>query len=239
MTAATSLNDAAAPTAAGAALARSTAICATAPVCAAEILPAVSVVGLGPGDEAYLTLMARRLIGRCEVLIGSARQLACFPHFGGEKRPLDRTLGDLAHWLASHRERRVVVLASGDPMLYGIGDYLSRHMPPGTLAIIPGISAVQYLFARLGLAMNEVYLASSHGREPDFDFLLRHAKVAMVTDRRIGPYEIARQILARALRRTLVVGENLSYPNERIHILLPEQVARAYDMNVVVILDEQ
>nr|WP_255556789.1 cobalt-precorrin-7 (C(5))-methyltransferase [Sodalis sp. dw_96] len=198
----------------------------------------MSVVGLGPGDVNYLTPRARELINRCEVLIGSPRQLACFPDFHQEKRPLDANLPALAAWLAAHREQWVVVLASGDPMLYGIGDYLSRHVD-GSPQVVPGISAVQYLFSRLGLSMNDIYLTSSHGREPDFDFVLQHAKVAMMTDRHIGPYEIAGQILARGLRRTLVVGENLSYPDERIHILSPDRVAREYAMNVVVILDEQ
>ncbi len=200
--------------------------------------PAVSVVGLGPGDSDYLIARARRLIDQCAVLVGSPRQLDCFPDFAGEKRPLG-ALAELAGWLAQQGERAVVVLASGDPLLYGIGDYLSRRLAPGRLQIVPGISAAQYLFSRLALSMNDVYLASSHGRAPDFDFLLMHPKVAMVTDDRIGPYEIARQILIRGLRRTMIIGENLSYPDERIHRLSPAQVAPHYAMNVVVILDER
>lgn len=200
---------------------------------------AISVVGLGPGNSDYLTPRAGQLIEACDVLIGSPRQLACFPAFRGEKRPLAGSLTALAAWLTAHRRQSVVVLASGDPMLYGIGDFLSRRLPAGSLCIVPGISAAQYLFSRLGWSMNEVYLTSSHGRRPDFDFLLRHPKVAMMTDRIIGPYEIAREIMARNLRRTMVIGEKLSYPDERIHLLAPEQVAREYAMNVVVILDER
>lgn len=200
---------------------------------------AISVVGLGPGNSDYLTPRAAQLIEACDVLIGSPRQLACFPAFRGAKRPLDASLPSLAAWLAAHQWQSVVVLASGDPMLYGIGDFLSRHLPAGSLCIVPGISAAQYLFSRLGWSMNDVYLTSSHGRRPDFEFLLRHRKVAMMTDRIIGPYEIAREIITRNLRRTLVIGENLSYPDERIHILPPEEVARNYAMNVVVILDER
>lgn len=199
--------------------------------------PRLSVVGLGPGDGRYLTPGARRLIDRCSLLIGSARQLACFPDFPGEKRTFGPSLAALADWLDAHAELTTVVLASGDPMLYGIGDYLGRRMGAENLHIEPGISAVQYLFSRLRLPMNEVYFASSHGRAPDFDFLLSHAKVAMVTDQHIGPHEIAREILARARPRVMIIGENLSYPDERIHRLPPERVARHYAMNVVVILD--
>lgn len=201
--------------------------------------PRVSVVGMGPGDAMYLTPGARRLVDRCAVLIGSARQLACFPDFRGEKRPLGASLAALAAWLETHPDVVTVVLASGDPLLYGIGDYLSRRLGGDGLHIEPGISAVQYLFSRVRLSMNDVYLTSSHGRAPDFDFLLAHPLVAMVTDDSIGPYEIAAQILARPRPRTMIIGENLSYPDERIHRLPPAQVARHYAMNVVVILDER
>ncbi|NDL63184.1 cobalt-precorrin-7 (C(5))-methyltransferase [Enterobacteriales bacterium SAP-6] len=197
------------------------------------------MVGLGPGDSDYLTPAARGLIDRCAVLIGSPRQLACFPDFPGEKRPLGPSLAGLVDWLGANQQVVTVVLASGDPMLYGIGDYLSRRLGPENLRIVPGISAVQYLFSRVALSMNDAYLTSSHGRAPDFDFLLAHPKVAMVTDGRIGPYEIAREILARDRRRVMIIGENLSYPDERIHRLPPERVALHYAMNVVVILDER
>lgn len=199
----------------------------------------LSVVGLGPGDNDYLTPRARRLIASCAVLIGSPRQLDCFPDFSGEKRPLDGSLEHLAQWLLAHRHVATVVLASGDPMLYGIGNFLSHRLGADNLQIVPGISAAQYLFSRLGLAMNDVLLTSSHGRAPDFEFLLAHSTVAMVTDAIVGPFEIAQQIMARPRRREIIIGENLSYPDERIHRLRPEQVGRHYAMNVVVILDER
>ncbi len=110
------------------------------------------------------------------MLIGGPRQLACFPDFPGEKRLLASSPAALAGWLAAHRDRSVVVLASGDPMLYGIGDYLSRHLAAGMLHIVPGISAVQYLFSRLGLAMNEVYLAAAMAASRISIFILQHAK---------------------------------------------------------------
>ena len=53
--------------------------------------------------------------------------------------------------------------------------------------IIPGISAVQYLCAKAGIDMNDIWLTSSHGRDVCFDELARQRKVAMVTDGRCGP----------------------------------------------------
>lgn len=66
-----------------------------------------------------------------------------------------------------------------------------------------------------------------------------YAKAAIVTDREIGPFQIAQEILQRGLKRSLVIGENLSYANEQIHQLQPEQRSNNNDMNVVVILNER
>ena len=61
----------------------------------------------------------------------------------------------------------------------------------------------------------------------------------MVTDKKIGPYEIAQEIKKRGLKKVLVIGENLSYEDEKIEILAEYQVIdRQYEMNVVVILNE-
>ncbi|MFC3395131.1 cobalt-precorrin-7 (C(5))-methyltransferase [Brenneria rubrifaciens] len=199
----------------------------------------ITVAGIGPGALAHLTPEARHAINAADVLVGSERHLAMFADFRGPTRQLDADLPALITWLAERQRRNIVVLASGDPLLYGIGKLLSAHFAAQSLRIIPGISAVQYLCARILLDMNDLYLASSHGREPDFDWLLQHDKVAMVTDGRLGPRAIADVILQRRLTRTLIIGENLSLPDERIHRLQPADVAQRYDMNVVVILNER
>ena len=63
----------------------------------------------------------------------------------------------------------------------------------------------------------------------------------MVTDSKIGPKEIAKEILKRNLDRVMIVGENLSYDNEKITIAKPSEIIEIekFDMNVVVILDEK
>jgi Precorrin-6B methylase 1 len=58
----------------------------------------------------------------------------------------------------------------------------------------------------------------------------------MVTDAKTGPYQIAQEVLSRHQDRTIYVGEQLSYPEERISQLKPEQVEdKKYNMNVVII----
>ncbi|RPH28103.1 cobalt-precorrin-7 (C(5))-methyltransferase [Buttiauxella warmboldiae] len=200
----------------------------------------LTVVGIGPGATEYLTLQAQRAINAAEILVGGARQLALFTEFSGETRLLDSDLDGLMSWLAQRCEtQRIVVLASGDPLVYGIGKRLAAHFPPEQLRIIPGISSIQYLCARAAVDMNDLWITSSHGREPDFDAIAAQRKVAMVTDAIIGPYAIARAMLARGLNPTLIIGEKLSSADERIHRLAACEVAQSYGMNVVLILNER
>ncbi len=77
-------------------------------------------------------------------------------------------------------------------------------------------------------------------RAVSFDALAAHRKVAMVTDGRCGPREIAAQLMARGKgHRWMVIGENLAMENERIHWLPVSAVEDEYEMNAVVILDER
>ncbi|MBJ3814672.1 cobalt-precorrin-7 (C(5))-methyltransferase [Shimwellia pseudoproteus] len=198
----------------------------------------LTVVGIGPGHSSLLTLAARDAIDQAAILVGGKRHLGLYARPGVEARVLDADLDGLMAWLAARQHQSVVILASGDPLLYGIGNRLVAHFGLRDVAVIPGISAIQYLCARAGIALNDTYITSSHGRAPDFDQLLAYPKVAMVTDSVIGPYQIAQAILCRGLRRTLVIGEALSSGEECIHRLAPEQVAQHYAMNVVVILNE-
>lgn len=200
----------------------------------------ISVIGLGPGSADYLTPLARRLIDDCDYVVGAPRQLAAITPCKAKEHLLDKQLTSLVQWLKQHQTEKIVILASGEPMLYGLGKYISQQMPKDSVQVVSGISSIQYLFGRIGLDMNDVFLTSSHGKTPDFDFILEHHKVALVTDEKIGPYQIAQEIIKRDLQRTIVIGENLSYPDEHITVTQSNIVAdRVYQMNVVVIIDER
>lgn len=201
----------------------------------------IYVVGLGPGDTDYLTVRGRQAMENSELLIGGKRNLEAFSEFKGEKYILGSNLAEMVQLIHSRMAyQNITVLASGDPLIYGIGKYLGTQFTAEELMIIPGISAIQYLFSKIPLDMNEVYITSSHGKTPDFDSLLAMKKVAMVTDDKVGPGEIAEEIIKRGLRKTLYIGENLSYETERVLTAAPEAViGKKFAMNVVVIVDEK
>lgn len=201
----------------------------------------LTVVGMGPAGQQWLTPAAQEVINSASVLVGARRHLAQFADFDGETLSLGADITALLGWLAVRLDKQVVVLASGDPLLFGIGKRLLDHFGTEQVRVIPGISAVQYLCARAGIDMNDMWLTSSHGRQVDFDQLVQQHKVAMVTDRLCGPREIAAGLEARgAGHRWMVIGENLAMDNERIRWLRACDVPdEQYDMNVAVILDER
>ena len=198
----------------------------------------INVIGLGPGNTDYITKLGEKLIQNSDVVIGGKRNLESIIDFEGEKIEISSNLK--VEYINNNKHKQISVIASGDPLIYGIGRYLSKNIDKEDLNIVSGISSLQYIFSKVHIDMNDLYITSSHGKTPDFDYVLSHKKVCMVTDKIIGPKEICKQILDRNLEKTIVVGENLSYDNERITIGSPEDILNLedFDMCVVVILDK-
>ena len=201
----------------------------------------IYVVGLGPGDASYLTQKGDAVIKEADVLIGASRNLESIQDFKGTKIEMSSKLEDLIQYLRKNSSKNIVVLASGDPLIYGIGKYLSSHISNDKLHIVPGISAIQYMFSKIPLDMNDLYITSSHGKSPDFDRILSYPKIAMVTDHLVGPWQIAEEIVKRGLAKVMIVGENLTYLDEKIVHFKPEEIKKdtQFNRNVVVILDEE
>lgn len=201
----------------------------------------INVIGLGPGNLDYITKLGENIIYNSDVIIGGKRNLESICNFKGEKIELNTNLKEIVQYINENKNKKISIIASGDPFIYGIGKYLSNNIDKKHLNIVNGISSMQYIFSKIYVDMNDLYITSSHGKIPDFDYILSHKKVSMVTDTKIGPREIATEIINRNLKKTMIIGENLSYNNEKITIAKPEDVLniKEFDMNVVVILDEE
>lgn len=199
----------------------------------------IYVVGTGPGRRDLMTVAGENLIAKADILVGWPRLLSAFSDFKGQRIELSGSIENTLATLEEFKSQLVVVLASGDPMLFGIGKRISEHFTPDQRKCVPGISSIQMLFSEVGIDMNDLYITSSHGKQPDFDFLFLHKKIALVTDKILGPYEIAQEAIKRNLKCSVIVGENLGYENQKISVLKPEQVQREYDMNVVVVMNER
>ncbi|WP_330261505.1 precorrin-6y C5,15-methyltransferase (decarboxylating) subunit CbiE [Streptomyces sp. NBC_00539] len=127
----------------------------------------VTVVGLGADGWAGLTAAARSALATAEVLIGGPRQLDLLPagECPGERvawpSPLRPAVPKL---MAEHAGRRIAVLASGDPMFYGIGRALAQELGPHALLVHPHPSSVSYACARLGWPVEDIEVVTVVGR---------------------------------------------------------------------------
>lgn len=97
----------------------------------------LTVVGMGPAGLQWLIPAAREAIAAAEALVGGSRHLQQFPDFAGERFALGADMPALLAWIEAHTGRRVVVLASGDPLFYGIGTRLIAHFGRERVQVIP------------------------------------------------------------------------------------------------------
>lgn len=224
----------------------------------------VYVVGVGPGSGLYLTRAAEEIIDKAQLLIGGTRNIEFIKTSLGLKEGQDTfvlgsDLASMMDQIEKNLDKDIVVLASGDPSIYGIADYINRTMSrqedsatetnripsqmdsiqgKENLVIVPGISSIQYAFSVFKIPMNDLYITSSHGRQPDYDFIFMHDKLALVTDSKIGPRQIAQEVKDRGLDYSFYVGENLSYHNQRLTVGSADDIlARdSYGMCLVILI---
>ena len=126
--------------------------------------PWLSIVGLGEDGVPGLAPAARALLDNAEVLIGGTRHLDMVPDDGRERLTWPSPLGAIVEEIARRRGQRVCVLATGDPMHYGIGVTLAKAVPMDEMVIIPAPSAFSLACARLGWILSEVETLTLHGR---------------------------------------------------------------------------
>jgi precorrin-6Y C5,15-methyltransferase (decarboxylating) len=178
----------------------------------------LAIVGIGEDGLAGLSATARALVERAEVLVGGARHLAMVPPSSAERlawaTPLEATLPEIT----AHRGRRVVVLASGDPLWFGIGATLMRHYAPEDMTILPHVGAFSLAAARLGWPLADTATISLHGRP--LDILALHlapgARVLALSENRDTPAAVARFLTGNGWGpTTLTVLEHLGGAAER------------------------
>ncbi|HEV2301460.1 MAG TPA: precorrin-6y C5,15-methyltransferase (decarboxylating) subunit CbiE [Stellaceae bacterium] len=127
----------------------------------------LTIVGIGEEGLAGLSPAARTLIETAEILVGGARHLAMVLQGPAERQPWESPLRRSIGRIAGNRGRRVVVLASGDPMWYGVGVTLARRFAREEMTILPHLGVFSLAASRLGWPLAECTLLTLHGRPLD------------------------------------------------------------------------
>ncbi|MCL4541346.1 MAG: precorrin-6y C5,15-methyltransferase (decarboxylating) subunit CbiE [Chloroflexi bacterium] len=181
----------------------------------------IAVIGIGDDGAGGLSADAQALIATADLLAGGYRHLEWFPDHAARKVPITKQLNELCKQLeiAQARGERSVVLASGDPLFFGIGAYLSRHFGRHRVYVLPHLSSIQLAFARLAIPWDDAIILSAHGRPlvPLIRSALEHEKVAFLTDDTNTPAAIATALLTAGMEDCdVAVCDHLGGPGERI-----------------------
>lgn len=181
----------------------------------------VSLIGMGPGGRELLTQQALDALQKAKAVIGARRLLEALPEeAGGQNIPLLHP-GEIAAWLARHRDYDpAAVVLSGDIGFYSGAARLRPLLLQAGFEVesICGISSVACLCAKAGIPWQNVHLVSAHGRSCDvLAHVLNHQTCFFLTGGEVTPGSICQILMQAGLGNCPVtVGENLSYPQERL-----------------------
>ena len=180
--------------------------------------PEVFIAGIGPGSEALQTQEVRAAIRRADCLIGARRMLDAVA--GPQQLTIDAIAPEtIASHIAQHPECGVFcVVMSGDTGFYSGTKKLLPLLKACRVQVLPGLSSMSYLCARLGVSYEDAVPVSLHGR--DFDIareVRRRKKVFTLVGGDGGMQALCERLTQAGLGHVrIAVGERLSYPDEAI-----------------------
>ncbi|MBW4527105.1 MAG: precorrin-6y C5,15-methyltransferase (decarboxylating) subunit CbiE [Phormidium tanganyikae FI6-MK23] len=179
----------------------------------------LSIVGIGDDGLENVAPIGRSLINQAEILVGGDRHLAMLPDDSRLKIRWTSPIEDAIQKLLTYRGQSVCVLASGDPMCYGIGSTLIRRIAIDEITIIPAPSAFSLACSRLGWSLSEVETLSLCGRDSALlnAVLYSNARILVLSADRQTPAIVAQILRDRGLAESsMIVLEHLGGTKERI-----------------------
>ncbi len=179
----------------------------------------ILVIGTGPGNEKYLTPVARVALEKAQAVAGGSRALMLVSR---EKRKfqIKNNLHELESFVRENMDKTVAVLTSGDPGIFSILKFLLEKFDRDEIEVIPGISSLQLCFAKFRETWEDVRLISLHGRnyENISSVVRNNRKVAIFTDSRNSPQKVAEKLLKELGNLKAGVCCNLTSEDEIILI---------------------
>ncbi len=179
----------------------------------------VHIVGIGDDGLQGLSHRAQALLADADCVIGSPRALQAVADVAGEPRTLSGDPEEVVRVLLELAGRRVVLLASGDPLFYGTARYLCDRLGDDRFEVVPHVSSMQLAFARVKETWDEAYLTNLANQPVDqvIERIRSALRVGIFTTEQITPDALAARLLAKGIDYfSAFVCENLGSPDERV-----------------------
>ena len=216
----------------------------------------IYVIGIGykPFDK-----RERKIVCSSQFILSSSRLFGVFKKYGEYKKVKDRikvidSVDETIQYIKEKYQeyvkgtphvklKTIVILASGDPLFFGIGRRVISEFGKEMVEILPDLSSIQLAFSRIKEPWDNAFLMSLHGgpdpkkkRRLEYDIkdipalLKRHRKIAILTDKENNPAEVAKILTSAAITRTLhpiiYVCERLGYSDEKVTKGEPKDITR-------------
>ncbi len=182
--------------------------------------PRIHIIGVGSDGLTGLTGRARDILASAQLVLGSDHALSLAPELSAEKQPIGNDLQVAVRLLeANLGKKRMVILAGGDPLFYGVARYLCERLGKERFEVLPHVSSMQLAFARIKETWEEAYLTNlaTHPLDTVLDRIRTAETVGLFTSDTCDPARIAKELRARGIDYfRAYVCENLGAPDERV-----------------------
>ncbi len=178
----------------------------------------LSIVGMGEDGFDGLSHQARLAIGKAEVIVGSARLLRMLPECSAERHPWPQPFAAVVKEIATFSGHRTVLLATGDPLNYGVARKVLEFIPFSDVEVIPHVSAFSLAAARVGWSIPDCDTLSLHGRHAANieAFIQPGARLLVLTSDADTIPEVCRRLVRRGFGASeITVLENMGGPVEK------------------------
>lgn len=195
----------------------------------------IQVIGIGLDGAQGLSADVLQKIAQATILVGSSRHLDYFPDHPAQRLQignLNHLMTQLQTYLQEPNPGNIVILASGDPLFFGLGRLLLEALPSDQISFHPHLSSVQLAFSRLKRPWQNACIISIHGRswEPLITALKRGEEtIAIITDPQYSPVAIATLIQELGLPSTyqLWICENLGGDTEQVRSFSTAELSKS------------
>jgi len=155
--------------------------------------PWLHIVGIGEDGMEGLVPATRATVEAAEIIIGGDRHHALTDNITAERLAWPHPFDALISIIEGLRGRRVVILATGDPLWFSVGARIGRALDPSEIVYHPQLSAFQLAAARMGWSLPDVETLTVHGRpvEQMIAFIQPDARLLVLTTGAETPAQIA------------------------------------------------
>ncbi|MBG1231347.1 precorrin-6y C5,15-methyltransferase (decarboxylating) subunit CbiE [Aestuariivirga litoralis] len=179
----------------------------------------LSIIGMGEDGYEALSAAAQSSLQKAEIIIASERMFEMLPALKAERHLWPQPFSAVYEQVKAFAGRRTVLLATGDPMNFGVARKIFEIAPRDDIAVIPHLSAFSLAAARMGWSIPDCDCFTIHGRPAANleTFIQPDARLLVLTQDETSVAEACRRLIARGFEASrIAVLENMGGPQERV-----------------------